>query len=88
MFHRGLKFQIRHQPVDELGKNLRVVPKSQRNDSFVLSRRVVDDIGEVAVQREQNRVNFLSLGQDHGVDESTGKTSLKRETSLVASLNI
>ena len=38
------------------GQNLRVISHLQRYDSLKVFRRVVDNIGEVAVQRNQDRI--------------------------------
>ena len=54
-----------------------------RDNSFVVPGWIIDDVGEVAVQRQQNGVDFLSLtiAITMASADSTGKTSLKRKTS-------
>ena len=42
-------------------KNFRVVAHLQRDNSFVVLGWIVDDIGEVAVQGQENGLDFLTL---------------------------
>ena len=53
----------------------------QRDNSFVVLGWIIDDMREVAVQRQQNGVDFLGLRMTMVSDDSTGKTSFKRKTS-------
>ena len=53
----------------------------QRDNSFVGLGWIVDDMGEVAVQGQQDGVDFLGLVMTTMSDDCTGKTSLKRKTS-------
>ena len=82
MVHRGVLLQIRGQSGDEFRKNFCVIVHLQRDNSFVVLGWIVDDMGEVAVQGQQNGVNFLGLRNNDPVsDDSTGKTSFNRRTS-------
>ena len=59
--HRRMHLQIRCQSCDEFRKSLSVVVHLQRDNSFVVLGWIVDDIAEVAVQGQQNGVDFLGL---------------------------
>ena len=61
MVHRGMHLQIRGQSGGEFRKNFCVVVYLQRDNSFVVLGWIVDDMGEVAVQGQQNGVDFLGL---------------------------
>jgi hypothetical protein len=50
----------------------RMIAHFQSDYSLVLRRRISDDVREVAVQGEQNRVLALSLGDYHGVRRVPG----------------
>jgi len=58
-----------------------VVVHLHRDNSFVVLGWIINDVGEVAVQGQQNGVDFLGLRMTMVSDDSTGKTSFKRKTS-------
>jgi len=56
--------QMRHEGRDDLG----VVVQLKRQNAAISGGRVGDDVGEVAVQREEQAVQFLGLGNDERID--------------------
>jgi hypothetical protein len=55
-------------PAQKIGKaGVGVVVHLQRDNSFVVLGWIVDDMGEVAVQGQQNGVDFLGLRNDDRV---------------------
>ena len=84
MVHRGIHLQIRCQSGDEFRKNLCVIVHLQRDNSFVVLGWIVDDMGEVPVQGQQNGVDFpisWAFVMTTRSGDSTGKTSFNRKTS-------
>ncbi len=67
MVHRGMHLEIRCQSGDEFRKNFWVVVHLHRDNSFVVLGWIINDMGEVAVQGQQNGVDFLGLRNDDGV---------------------
>ena len=56
----------RDQASHELGNDLRVIVKLQRDDSRIGRRRIGDDVGEIAVDRQQDSILILG-GRDYAL---------------------
>ena len=67
ILHAWMQDQISLQAVDEVRGNLRVVQDLEGDDTFELSRRLSNDVGEIAVEGEQDRIQSLGLRHDGGV---------------------
>jgi hypothetical protein len=82
MVHRGIHHQIRCQSCDEFRKNFCVIVHLQRDNSFVVLGWIVDDMGKVPVQGQQNGASISwAFAMTTMSDDSTGKTSFNRKTS-------
>jgi hypothetical protein len=70
-------------PVHQRQNNLRVVVQLNSHNAEVVRRRVSDDVGKIAIQRQKNRAQFLSLGDYRRVKRADGE-HLPQQSHLVA----
>jgi len=60
-----VRLQIPLQAFDEVRCNLGMVQDLECNDAFEPGRRISNDVSEIAVERKQDRVEFLGFGNYH-----------------------
>ena len=68
-----MRVQERQEPRHELRDDLRVAVQLNANAAEVAGRRIGCDVGEVAIEGEKNRAQFLSLGDDHRIKRADGQ---------------
>ena len=64
-----------HQPFHEARNNLGVIVQLNGHDAEVLRRRIGHDVGEIAIQGDENRAESRALAMTTGSGERTGRTS-------------
>lgn len=59
------------QPLHQLLDDLRMVVQLDGYDAGIAGRRIRHDVGEIAVEGNQNRAQFLGLGNNRRVGRAT-----------------
>ena len=73
----GMSVQMLFEPLHNLRGYFWMVSNLQSDDALVTSRRIAHDVAEVAVERQQHRVQLLSLGYDDRVGGIDAKVVLE-----------
>ena len=71
-----------------MGGNLRVVQNLESDDAFESSRGIIDDVGEITIERKQDRLEFLGLGNDCGIGRLRGQVILKAQNLMAQRLPV
>jgi hypothetical protein len=74
MVPHGVSQQIAQKPGHQWPGNLGMIQNLKRNDALKTFWRIGDDVREVTVQRHQDCVQFLGLGDNHAVHGLDGQT--------------
>jgi hypothetical protein len=63
----GISGSVHQEPLQHRGCDLRKIANLQGHNPAELTGRVGDEIGKIAVQRQQDCAELLGLGNDHGI---------------------
>jgi hypothetical protein len=77
--------QVSHEPLRNFGQDLGAISNLESNDPLVPGWREHDDVGEIAVQGDENGVDRFRLRDDGGVGRVRWKMVLEN-LHLVAGL--
>ena len=61
------------QPFHHLRNNLGMIVQLNGHDAEMVGRRIGHDVGEIAIEGNEDRAEFLRLGDDDRVQRSNGK---------------
>jgi hypothetical protein len=78
--HVRMKAEVPFQSFEEAGSSLRVIQNLVRDNAFETRRRISHAVRKVTLKGEQDRIEFLGFGDQHGSRDSTGTWSLSRAT--------
>ena len=67
---RLMRVQEREQAFPELRNDLRMVVQLNADDAQVAGRRIAHDVRKIAIEGEENRAQFLCLGDNHRVERA------------------